>query len=45
LRPSGKVLIADAVVDVVSDGEFLEPGTNVRVSSVAGDKIVVVRVA
>lgn len=45
LRPVGKILIRDALVDVVSEGEFIEAGETVTVLSVAGDRIVVGRLA
>lgn len=41
LRPAGKALIGQRLVDVVTDGQFIEPGSGVRVLSVAGDRIVV----
>ena len=43
LRPSGKVRIGDEVVVVVSDGEFLEPGTPIVVAAADGNRIVVRR--
>lgn len=45
LRPAGKILISDSLVDVVSEGEFIEAGETVRVLSVAGDRIVVEKIA
>jgi len=41
LRPAGKARIGDRLVDVVTDGEFLDPGTAVRVVQVRGNRIVV----
>ncbi len=41
LRPAGKARIADRLVDVVTDGEFLDAGTPVRVVQVRGNRIVV----
>lgn len=41
LRPSGKVLIDDEIVDVVTDGEFLDPGTTVKVVEATGGRVVV----
>jgi len=41
LRPAGKALIGSALLDVVTDGQFLDRGTPIRVLSVAGDRIVV----
>jgi membrane-bound serine protease (ClpP class) len=45
LRPSGTVLIGGKRVDAVSDGEFLESGTHVRVLKAHGITIVVRRVS
>jgi membrane-bound serine protease (ClpP class) len=41
LRPSGKAHINGKLVDVVSSGEFIDPGTPVEVIEVAGNRIVV----
>jgi membrane-bound serine protease (ClpP class) len=41
LRPSGTVEIDDHPVDVVTDGEFVELGTRVRVQRVEGARVVV----
>ncbi len=41
LRPSGRVLINGKLVDVITDGEFYEPGTNVKVVAVTGGRTVV----
>ncbi|WP_298703835.1 NfeD family protein [uncultured Veillonella sp.] len=41
LRPSGKVIIDDEPVDVVTDGEFLEVGTMVKVIATTGGRVVV----
>lgn len=41
LRPSGKARIEGRLVDVVSDGPFVETGAQVEVVRVAGNKIVV----
>jgi membrane-bound serine protease (ClpP class) len=43
LRPAGIALIEGERVDVVSNGEFIEPGTVVRVTRVDGSRIVVRR--
>lgn len=43
LRPSGKALIGKALVDVVTDGEFLEAGTEIQVISASGGSIVVTK--
>ena len=41
LRPAGKAIFGDKKYDVVSDGEFVESGVNVKVLSVVGSKITV----
>jgi membrane-bound serine protease (ClpP class) len=41
LRPAGKAEIDGALVDVVTDGEFLDAGTAVRVTHVEGSRVVV----
>ena len=41
LRPTGKVLVDGRRIDVVSDGDFIEPGTAVEVVEVAGPRVVV----
>jgi len=41
LRPSGKALFGKALTDVVTEGQFIEAGSAVRVVSASGDRIVV----
>ena len=41
LRPAGKVQIADRRVDVVTRGEMIDPGTQVVVIEVEGNRVVV----
>jgi membrane-bound serine protease (ClpP class) len=41
LRPSGKAVFGEQLVDVVSRGEFIEAGAPVRVISIEGAKVVV----
>jgi membrane-bound serine protease (ClpP class) len=41
LRPAGKAEFGAALVDVVTDGEFLDRGAKVRVAMVEGDRVVV----
>ena len=41
LSPAGKARFGDDLIDVVSDGELLPPGTNVRVVQVQGNHVVV----
>lgn len=44
LRPSGMIEIDGVQLDVVSDGQYIEPGTKVKVVSVNGSRIVVHRI-
>ena len=41
LRPSGKAVFGAHVLDVITEGEFLHPGTPVRIVAIAGPRIVV----
>ena len=41
LRPSGKARIGEIIVDVVSDGPFINPGTPVEVVRVEGNRVFV----
>jgi membrane-bound serine protease (ClpP class) len=41
LRPAGKAEFGAALVDVVTDGEFLDRGVKVRVTMVEGDRVLV----
>ncbi len=41
LRPSGKAEIGAAWLDVITDGEFLESGTSIRVIEVTANRILV----
>lgn len=41
LRPAGKVRFGQALADCVAQAEFLEPGTQVRVGAVHGNRIIV----
>ncbi len=43
LRPSGKMQLGDSIVDVVSEGDFIEDGQSVRVIAKLGPKITVRR--
>src|SRR5205823_2228473 len=45
LRPSGKARFADHVVDVVTQGEFIAPGTPISVVQTDGMRVVVESVA
>ncbi|MGC3991531.1 MAG: NfeD family protein [Chthoniobacteraceae bacterium] len=41
LRPSGKARIGPELVDVITDGEFVQPSAPVRIVQIAGSRIVV----
>jgi membrane-bound serine protease (ClpP class) len=41
LRPSGKARFGDQLVDVVTRGEFVDPGGEVEVIERAGNRVVV----
>ena len=41
LRPSGKIQIDDFMVDVVTEGEFVEPDIKVKVIGKQGARIIV----
>lgn len=43
LRPSGKAIFENTLVDVVTQGQFLDAGTPVRILSISGDAVVVGR--
>jgi membrane-bound serine protease (ClpP class) len=43
LRPSGRAKIGEGIFDVMTNGEFLEAGTPVRVLAISGPTIVVGR--
>jgi len=45
LRPSGNARFGDAIVDVITRGEFIEPSSPVRVLAIEGSRIVVARAA
>jgi membrane-bound serine protease (ClpP class) len=44
LRPAGMARIGDVYVDVVTEGDFIEPGTPIQVVEVEGTRIVVKKV-
>ena len=41
LRPSGRAQFGDRVVDVVTEGDFINPGSRVEVMQVHGNRVVV----
>ncbi len=45
LRPAGRARIGDRPVDVVTEGDYLEPGTPVRVIAASGNALVVRKLA
>ncbi|HEX4084549.1 MAG TPA: NfeD family protein [Chthoniobacteraceae bacterium] len=45
LRPSGNARFGDAIVDVITRGEFIEPASPIRVLAIEGSRIVVARAA
>lgn len=44
LRPAGMAKIGDLYVDVVTEGDFIEPGTSIQIVEVEGTRIVVKKV-
>ncbi len=44
LRPAGKVRFNDQLVDVVTEGDFLDPGTQVEVVKREGNRVIVRRI-
>ena len=44
LRPSGIAMIDDQRLDVLTEGEFIEQGTKIRVIKIEGNRIIVARV-
>jgi membrane-bound serine protease (ClpP class) len=45
LRPSGNARFGEAIVDVITRGEFIEPESPLRVLAIEGSRIVVARAA
>ena len=43
LRPAGKMKFGSRLLDVVTQGEYIEPGANLRVAKTHGSTLVVVR--
>lgn len=41
LRPAGEAKFGDAVVDVVSQGQFIEKGQKVRIIKITGNRVIV----
>ncbi len=45
LRPSGKIVIGNKLLDAVTSGDFIEKGTTVRITKIDGNRIVVTNVS
>jgi membrane-bound serine protease (ClpP class) len=41
LRPAGKAQIGDDFLDVIAEGDYVNPGTRVQVIEIEGNRIVV----
>jgi membrane-bound serine protease (ClpP class) len=41
LRPSGKVLIEDRLIDVITEGDYVDAGTPIEVLRVEGNRVLV----
>jgi membrane-bound serine protease (ClpP class) len=41
LMPAGKARFGDSIVDVIADGEMIEPGKGVEVLEVRGNRVLV----
>lgn len=41
LRPTGKAMFGEAIVDVLCEGEFLDKGTKVEIISITGNRVIV----
>ena len=44
LRPAGTVEVDERLLDVVCDGDFVEPGERVRIAKIEGNRIIVEKV-
>jgi membrane-bound serine protease (ClpP class) len=40
-RPAGTARFGDKIVDVVSEGEFIEPGRTVVIQNISGNRVIV----
>jgi len=45
LRPAGKARIGEQLVDVISNGPFINPGTKIEVLQVEGNRVIVSEVS
>ena len=41
LRPAGKAQIGDDFLDVVAEGDYVQPGSRIQVIEIEGNRIVV----
>ena len=41
LRPSGKIMVGERAVDVVTEGDFVDSGRQVRILKIEGNRVVV----
>ena len=41
LRPTGKAIFGDAIIDVVAEADFLDKGTKVEIIEIHGNRVVV----
>ena len=41
LAPAGKAMINDRLLDVITDGRMIDKGTKIKVTEVAGNRVVV----
>lgn len=44
LRPSGKLEVGDDILEVVTEGDFIPAGTEVRIAAIRGTRVIVRRV-
>ena len=44
LRPSGKIKIKDDVLDGITQGEFMEKGTPVKITQIQGNRVIVSKI-
>lgn len=44
LRPAGRAVIGDEILDVVTEGEYIPAGTDIKVVKIAGNKITVKKI-
>ena len=42
LRPAGKAEFGERVIDVVTEGDYIEKGSKVKILAIKGNRVVVV---